>query len=65
MAADDVPHEIGHSLSLGAFGSVVHLVGFVDEFVVNGANAWTERMADSHSPRRRAALGPGRDTTWG
>jgi hypothetical protein len=54
---DDIPHETGHSLSLGAFGSVVHLVGFVDEFGINGGSAWTEKMADSH-----AGIGP--DTTW-
>ena len=61
---DDVPHETGHNLSLAAFGSIIHLVGFVDEFFFNGANAWTERMADSHSARRRAEIGPGADTTW-
>jgi RHS repeat-associated protein len=62
---DDIPHEEGHSLSLGAFGSIVHFVGFVDEFFFAGGNAWTERMADSHSPTRRAALGADRDHTWG
>lgn len=54
---DDVPHETGHNLSLGAFGSIVHMVGFVDEFLINGGTAWTERMADSHA-------GKGTDTTW-
>jgi RHS repeat-associated protein len=66
---DDVPHELGHTLSLGAFGSIVHLVGFVDEMGgIGGANAWTERMADSHSPRRRmeiTAAGGTPDDTWG
>lgn len=58
-AADDhVPHELGHTLSLGAFGSAVHLIGFVDEmFLGNGSGAWTERMADSNA-------GAGTDDTW-
>ena len=58
-ASDDhVPHELGHARSLGAFGSAVHLIGFVDEMILgNGANAWTKRMADSHA-------GTGTDTTW-
>jgi RHS repeat-associated protein len=66
---DDIPHELGHTLSLAAFGSIVHLVGFVDEMSgIGGANAWTERMADSHSPRRRAEIAAGGgtpDDTWG
>jgi RHS repeat-associated protein len=54
----DVPHETGHSLSLGAFGSAVHLIGFVDEMILgNGSSAWTEQMADSHA-------GIGSDDTW-
>lgn len=66
---DDVPHELGHALSLGLFGSVVHFIGFIDEMGgIGGANAWTERMADSHSPRRRGeiiAAGGTPDDTWG
>jgi RHS repeat-associated protein len=65
---DDVPHELGHALSLGAFGSIIHLVGFVDEMGLQNPNAWTERMADSHSSRRRAeiaATGATPDDTWG
>jgi hypothetical protein len=50
-------HETGHNLSLGAFGSIVHLIGFVDEFTGGGSGAWTERMADSHA-------GVGTDHTW-
>jgi MFS family permease len=65
---DDVPHELGHTLSLAIFGSVVHLIGFLDEMVLGGgSNAWTERMADSHSPGRRAqiaAAGGTPDGTW-
>jgi hypothetical protein len=54
----DVPHETGHGLSLGIFGSAVHLIGFVDEMILgNGRNAWTEQMADSHA-------GIGSDDTW-
>ena len=54
----DVPHETGHGLSLGAFGSAVHLIGFVDEMILgNGGSAWTEQMADSHA-------GIGTDDTW-
>ena len=54
----DVPHETGHGLSLGAFGSAVHLIGFLDEMVFgNGGSAWTEQMADSHAHI-------GSDDTW-
>lgn len=66
---DDIPHELGHTLNLAIFGSIVHFIGFIDEMGgISGANAWTERMADSHSPRRRAeirALGGVPDDTWG
>jgi RHS repeat-associated protein len=64
---DDVPHELGHMLSLAIFGSIVHFVGFVDEFAINHGDAWTERMADSHSPSKRAAIiaaGGTPDDTW-
>jgi RHS repeat-associated protein len=55
---NDVPHETGHGLSLGIFGSAVHIIGFVDEMILgNGSSAWTEQMADSHA-------GKGSDDTW-
>ncbi len=55
---NDVPHETGHGLSLGLFGSAVHLIGFLDEMAFGGgASAWTEQMADSHA-------GTGSDDTW-
>ncbi len=41
-------HESGHSLSLGAFGSFIHLVGAVDEWVFSHEGALTERLAESH-----------------
>ncbi len=43
-----IGHESGHSLSLFTFGSFVHLVGAVDEWVVHQEKALTERMAESH-----------------
>jgi len=48
MAED---HESGHTLNLAAFGSVFHLIGALDENVIrNGANALSERLAESHVP---------------
>ncbi len=45
-------HEAGHSLNLGAFGSVFHLVGAVDENVPviggRGSDAYAERIAESN-----------------
>ncbi|HEX4417747.1 MAG TPA: hypothetical protein VH165_07600 [Kofleriaceae bacterium] len=43
-------HETGHTLSLGAFGSVFHLVGFVDEMSPAGDAAYSERLAEGHDP---------------
>jgi hypothetical protein len=46
-------HESGHALNLGAFGSVFHLVGWLDEvlpLIGRGANAFAERLADSNDP---------------
>ncbi len=43
-------HETGHTLSVAAFGSVFHLSDFIDEVVLhNGANAYGEKIAESHS----------------
>jgi hypothetical protein len=42
-------HEAGHTLNLAAFGFVFHLIGAVDENVVRGANAYSERLAESNS----------------
>ena len=42
-------HEAGHTLNLAAFGSVFHLIGAVDENVFRGANAYSERIAESNS----------------
>ena len=42
-------HEMGHSLNLGAFGSVFHFVGFVDEVAIRGGGAYAEEAADSHT----------------
>ena len=42
-------HEAGHTLNLGAFGFLFHLIGFFDEFVFQrGAKAYSERIAESH-----------------
>ena len=47
-------HEAGHSLNLGAFGSVSHFVGAIDENVPviggRGRNAYAERIAESNVP---------------
>ncbi|MDZ4763876.1 MAG: hypothetical protein SGI73_04935 [Chloroflexota bacterium] len=45
-----IEHESGHSLNLGAFGSFIHLVGAVDEWVFSHENALTEKLAESHHP---------------
>lgn len=42
-------HEAGHTLNLAAFGSVFHLIGALDENVFRGANAYSERIAESNS----------------
>jgi RHS repeat-associated protein len=44
-------HESGHTLNLGAFGSIFHFVGAIDENVTGGgANAYSERLAESNDP---------------
>lgn len=45
-----VDHESGHTLNLAAFGSVFHLIGAFDENVISGADAFSERLAESHVP---------------
>lgn len=46
-----VAHEIGHALNLGAFGSVFHLAGAIDENLLRrGWNAYAERLAESNNP---------------
>jgi len=50
-----VDHESGHTLNLGAFGSIFHLIGAFDENVISRANAFSERLAESHVP---ATAGP-------
>jgi hypothetical protein len=42
-------HEAGHTLNLAAFGSLFHLIGAVDENLLRGANAYSERLAESNS----------------
>ena len=45
-----IDHEAGHTLNLGAFGSVFHLIGALDENLFQaGANAYSERLAESNS----------------
>jgi hypothetical protein len=44
-------HESGHTLNLGIWGTVIHLIGALDENVFGGhANAYTELFAESHVP---------------
>ena len=43
-------HESGHTLNLGAFGSIFHLVGAVDENLISKEDALSERLAESHVP---------------
>jgi hypothetical protein len=44
-------HESGHTLNLGIWGTIVHLVGALDENVFGGHNqAYTELFAESHVP---------------
>jgi hypothetical protein len=45
-------HESGHTLNLGIWGTVVHLIGALDENVFGGGNgAYTELFAESNVPR--------------
>jgi hypothetical protein len=44
-------HESGHTLNLGIWGTVIHLIGALDENVFGGhANAYTELFAESNVP---------------
>jgi hypothetical protein len=44
-------HEAGHNLSLGAFGSIFHIVGFIQEMgTPAGASALSEQLAESNDP---------------
>jgi RHS repeat-associated protein len=44
-------HEAGHNLSLGAFGSIFHFVGFIHEMgTPAGASAFSEQLAESNDP---------------
>lgn len=44
-----IDHEAGHTLNLGAFGFVFHLVGAIDENATpRGRNALSERIAESN-----------------
>ena len=46
-----IEHEAGHTLNLGAFGSVFHFIGAIDENVTGGGrNAYSERLAESNDP---------------
>jgi len=59
-----VEHESGHTLNLGIWGPVVHLVGALDENVFGGgSNAYTELFAESNVPvgSRKGAIFP----MWG
>jgi RHS repeat-associated protein len=46
-ASYHIDHESGHTLNLAAFGSVFHLVGFIDE-MITGSSAYSEQLAESH-----------------
>lgn len=55
----EIEHEAGHTLNLAAFGSIFHLVGAIDENVIrNGANAFSERLADSNDPHAHGSTLP-------
>ena len=47
---DVIDHELGHGLSLGAYGWVFHFVGAIDENVVqeNMHDAYSEHLAESN-----------------
>jgi hypothetical protein len=46
-----IEHEAGHTLNLGAFGSVFHFIGAIDENVTGGgSSAYSERLAESNDP---------------
>jgi hypothetical protein len=44
-----IDHETGHTLSLAAFGSVFHIVGFIDE-LATGYTGYAEQLAEGHDP---------------
>lgn len=45
-----IDHEAGHTLNLGAFGSIFHLIGALDENLFQaGAHAYSERLAESNN----------------
>ena len=54
VSAGIIQHELGHTLSNAAFGSIWHLVGWIDENFVQKAGqedrAYAERLAESHNP---------------
>jgi len=44
-------HEAGHNLSLGAFGSIFHFIGFIHEMgTPAGASALSEQIAEGNDP---------------
>lgn len=52
-----IAHETGHTLNNAAFGSLFHFIGAADELLVplliparGWADAYTERLAESHQP---------------
>jgi RHS repeat-associated protein len=55
-------HETGHTLNVAAFGSIFHYIGAIDENAIQSthANAYAERLADSHDPN-----GPAERALWG
>jgi hypothetical protein len=45
-----ISHEAGHTLNLGAFGSLFHLIGAIDENIFRAMrNAYAERLAESNN----------------
>jgi hypothetical protein len=51
-----IEHESGHTLNLAAFGGLFHLIGTLDENLINGENALSERLAESHVPNSARPL---------
>jgi len=47
-------HEIGHQLSLAAFGTAFNIVGFIDEWfeplLFGNSNVYGERLASTNDP---------------
>ncbi len=56
-------HETGHTLNVAAFGSIFHFIGAIDENAIQStpANAYAERLADSHDPKAPAKRSGGQD----